>query len=430
MLVDHGDQLSSYLEMKLSTETGAHGYEDEVIRHGNCLGLGLCNIATKNEEVYDLIEQVLEQNLYTSGGAAGLALGLIMMGSGSDEKALDMLDYAASTEQESITRSLAMSLAFLFYLQDSEAEDMIDTLLESRCPIFRYGGAFTVALAYAGTQKPEAIKRLLHLVITDASDDVRRTAGIGLGFLFIQNHTALTAVVCPLAESYNPHVRYGVALALGIACAGTGFKDAFKILDLLLKDEVPFVTQGAMLAVAMILIQQNEKIFPMLEKYTDFFEHCIANLECDPMVHFGAALAKGILNAGGRNVTIGLKNPLTLGLNAKAVVGMALFVQYWYWHPLAHFLMLSFKPTTLIALTEYQAMPKLDFPVKPGTKSYHYAKKSMPATIMTSQKGRGRCVVYHALGGDYCANACAKLPFVNCQSRERQRKTPKSGKNG
>lgn len=385
MYGDHGDQLSSYLEKKLATETGVYGYEDEVIRHGNCLGLGLCNIATRNKEVYKMIEEVLEQNLYTSGSAAGLALGLIMLGSANDEKAVDMLDFAAITEQESITRSLTLSLAFVFYLQGSGAEDMIDTLLEVRNPIMRYGGAFTIALAYAGTQNTKAIQRLLQLVISDASDDVRRAAGIGLGFLFIRNHTALPALVCPLAESHNPHVRYGVALALGIACAGTGFKDAFEILDSLLKDEIPFVTQGAMLAVAMILIQQNEETFPTIDKYTDFFEHSIASLECDPMVHFGAALAKGILNAGGRNVTIALKTPLTLGLNAKAVVGMAVFVQYWYWHPLAHFLMLSFKPTTLIAVTEYQGMPKLDFPVKPGTRSYHYAKTSMPSTIMTTQ---------------------------------------------
>lgn len=31
-------------------------------------------------------------------------------------------------------------------------------------------------------------------------------------------------VVSLLSESYNPHVRFGAAMALGIACAGTGLK--------------------------------------------------------------------------------------------------------------------------------------------------------------------------------------------------------------
>ena len=32
------------------------------------------------------------------------------------------------------------------------------------------------------------------------------------------------SVVSLLSESYNPHVRFGAAMALGIACAGTGLK--------------------------------------------------------------------------------------------------------------------------------------------------------------------------------------------------------------
>jgi len=34
-----------------------------------------------------------------------------------------------------------------------------------------------------------------------------------------------------LAESYNPHVRYGATMALGIACAGTGLDEAIDLLS-------------------------------------------------------------------------------------------------------------------------------------------------------------------------------------------------------
>ncbi len=34
-----------------------------------------------------------------------------------------------------------------------------------------------------------------------------------------------------LITSYNPHVRYGAALALGIACAGTGQSEALNLLE-------------------------------------------------------------------------------------------------------------------------------------------------------------------------------------------------------
>ena len=33
-----------------------------------------------------------------------------------------------------------------------------------------------------------------------------------------------------LAEHHNAHLRYGAAMAVGIACAGSGSQDALKIL--------------------------------------------------------------------------------------------------------------------------------------------------------------------------------------------------------
>lgn len=54
-------------------------------------------------------------------------------------------------------------------------------------------------------------------------------------------------MVSLLAESYNPHVRYGAAMALGIACAGTGLREAIALLEPMCKfDPVNFVRQGAL----------------------------------------------------------------------------------------------------------------------------------------------------------------------------------------
>lgn len=42
--------------------------------------------------------------------------------------------------------------------------------------------------------------------------------------LFFRTPEQCPQVVSLLSESYNPHVRFGAAMALGIACAGTGLK--------------------------------------------------------------------------------------------------------------------------------------------------------------------------------------------------------------
>lgn len=65
-------------------------------------------------------------------------------------------------------------------------------------------------------------------------------------------------IVSLLSESYNPHVRYGAALAVGISCAGTGLSEAISLLEPLTSDVVDFVRQGALIAMAMVMIQTSE----------------------------------------------------------------------------------------------------------------------------------------------------------------------------
>ena len=50
-------------------------------------------------------------------------------------------------------------------------------------------------------------------------------------------------LVALLAESYNPHVRYGACMAVGISCARTGSAEAIRLLEPMLTDVSDFVRQ-------------------------------------------------------------------------------------------------------------------------------------------------------------------------------------------
>ncbi len=102
----------------------------------------------------------------------------------------------------------------------------------------------------------------MHVAVSDVNDDVRRASVMAIGFVLCRKYNQVPRVVQLLSESYNPYVRYGATLALGISCAGTGLQDALDLLEPLVKDSVDFVKQGALIAYAMILIQHNDAMSP------------------------------------------------------------------------------------------------------------------------------------------------------------------------
>ena len=76
----------------------------------------------------------------------------------------------------------------------------------------------------------------MHHAVTDVSDDVKRAALMNLGFLLFNKPEMIPDTVKHLAESYNPHLRYGAAMAVGVGCAGTGLHEALKLLAPLTND--------------------------------------------------------------------------------------------------------------------------------------------------------------------------------------------------
>uniref|UniRef100_A0ACD5V2P7 Uncharacterized protein n=1 Tax=Avena sativa TaxID=4498 RepID=A0ACD5V2P7_AVESA len=375
---NHGEGIKQFLRESLRNTSA------EVIQHGACLGLGLASLGTADEEVYEDIKNVLYTDSAVAGEAAGIGMGLLMVGTAS-EKASEMLAYAHDTQHEKIIRGLALGIALTVYGREEEADTLIEQMTRDQDPILRYGGMYALALAYRGTANNKAIHQLLHFAVSDVSDDVRRTAVMALGFVLYNEPEQTPRIVSLLSESYNPHVRYGAALAVGISCAGTGLSDAISLLEPLTSDVVDFVRQGALIAMAMVMIQTNESFDSRVGTFRRQLEKIILDKHEDTMSKMGAILASGILDAGGRNVTIKL---LSRNKHDKltAVIGLAVFSQFWYWYPLIYFISLAFSPTAIIGLNSDLELPKFEFLSHAKPSLFEYPKPTTQQTTTSAVK--------------------------------------------
>lgn len=373
---------------------------EEVVQHGGALGLGVAGMATGDEGIYDDLKNVLYTDSALNGEAVGIAMGLIMLGTGNIKALEDMIQYAHETQHEKIVRGLGLGMALIMYGRQEGADELVNGLLDDADPILRYGGIQTLALAYCGTGSNKAVRKLLHVAVSDVSDDVRRYAVMSLGFILFRKPKSVPRMVELLSESYNPHVRYGAAMALGISCAGTGLDEAIDLLEPMIKDPTDFVRQGALIALSMIMVQQNEAMNPKVGTIRKTLQKAIGDRHEDAMTKFGSAISLGIIDAGGRNCTISLQTQ-TGNLNMAGIVGMAVFTQYWYWFPLTHFLSLSFTPTSVIGLDQDLEVPNFkfhsatrpslfDYPPEQETKTEDAPEKVKTAVLSTTAQAKRR----------------------------------------
>ena len=61
------------------------------MRHGGCLGLGLAAMGTAKQDVYEQLKANLYQDDAVTGEAAGIAMGLVMLGTKSEMAIDDMV---------------------------------------------------------------------------------------------------------------------------------------------------------------------------------------------------------------------------------------------------------------------------------------------------------------------------------------------------
>ncbi len=370
----------------------------EPLQHGACLGIGLAAMATADIQLYDQLKAVLFFDAAVAGEAAAYGIGLLLAGHGTQTKlsrlaTSELLSYAHETAHEKIIRSIVLSLALIVFGQENLAEPIIEQLCRDRDAIIRYGGMYAIGLAYAGTAHYAAVKRLLHVAVSDVSDDVRRAAVMCLGIVLFRTPLRVPTLVALLAESFNPHVRYGACLAIGIACAGTGSSDSLLLLEPMLSDPVDFVRQGCLLALSLIFMQQSEFSAPLVKWFREKIAGIVKDNYPSTLTKLGAIMAAGIVDAGGRNCSISLSSRDGF-IRPSACIGIALWTQHWYWYPMLHFLALAFAPSMLIGLNgDFQlprsfsvfcAAPASNFAYPPRIQEKRETKKERVTTAVLS----------------------------------------------
>ena len=288
------------------------GTQDETVLHGASLGLGLAAMGTGSEVAFVQLRDIVHQNNAISGEGAALALGLLLLGKGTswhsdavtEPVVEELLSYARENQKERIIRGLALGLAFMVYGLEESADALIEEMGRDKDAVLRYGAQYATGLAYVGTGNNAALRRLLHVAVSDVADDVRRAAVTNIGFLLIRSPLEVITVVSHLAESYNAHVRYGAAMAVGVACAGSGLPEAVGLLEPLLDDGSDFVRQGALLAMGLVLQQESAAHLPRVGAMRERLSKIISGKHEGTLSKMGAILSLGLMDAGGRNATV------------------------------------------------------------------------------------------------------------------------------
>ncbi|KAH3809770.1 hypothetical protein DPMN_138149, partial [Dreissena polymorpha] len=154
---NHGRNITDYLLNQVKEASS------DMVRHGGCLGLGLAAMGTARQDIYEQLKFNLYQDDAVTGEAAGIAMGLVMVGTKSAQAIEDMVAYAQETQHEKILRGLAIGIALTMYGRMEEADALVDSLCRDKDPILRWSGMYTIGMAYCGSGNNQAIRRLLHV---------------------------------------------------------------------------------------------------------------------------------------------------------------------------------------------------------------------------------------------------------------------------
>ena len=164
-------------------------------------------------------------------------------------------------------------------------------------------------------------------------------------------------------------------MAVGVGCAGTGLKEAMRLLAPLTNDQTDFVRQAALISLALVFVQITEAQEPKVATIKKLYKRMTGDKHEEILSRMGAILSTGIINAAGRNATISLATR-DGNIRHTAITGLVLFMQHWYWYPLMNFITLAMTPTAIVGVNKDLKVPK-SFKITLNAKASMFAYPEM-----------------------------------------------------
>lgn len=152
-----------------------------------------------------------------------------------------------------------------------------EKLIQEKDQLLRMGAVNMLGLAYINTEDNEVLDLLLQIAATDLSNDVRRSAVLGICFVLLSNRQKALTLMLMLSNSYNEYVRHAVALSLGIIGAHKFDSKIHNLLKSLWKDKSFHIKQAVGIAWGLILQQGNEKNCSFMKEVREEMKKALDN---------------------------------------------------------------------------------------------------------------------------------------------------------
>lgn len=117
-----------------------------------------------------------------------------------------------------------------------------------------------------------------------------------------------------------------------------------------------YVRQAAYISVAVLLQINTVHSEPKLADFRKMITESIGKKHEDVLAKMGAILATGLLDIGGRNMTVSLTTRSGIA-KIDAVIGMLVFSNFWNWFPFINFIGMTITASAYIGVTSDLKIP-------------------------------------------------------------------------